>query len=226
MMVKKTHQMDFSGIQGSVLMEMILVIPLYIAFLSGIFLLGELTLGRNHLTMADRLGVWLTGTRHFAATSEKIKDVTSRAFLSNDQFAPGTEIESLRINSTPENFYQIVSGGARLKMVLPQWVTGLRKGALRIFGGSGSSHQENLWDNLSFKSREIDEDDTHTVLMRAQYDKREQKASVLAQGTSWYQEYLTPYIDQNGVPSDIPSPLAVRAGREYLRQGEYQLWSK
>ena len=55
---------SISGALGSVLMETILVIPLYIAFLSGIFLLGDLGLGRNHLTAADRFGVWLSGTRH------------------------------------------------------------------------------------------------------------------------------------------------------------------
>ena len=62
-------------------METVLVLPLYIAFLSGIFLLGDLTLGRSHLIAADRFGVWLSGTRHAEMKSDEVKEETSEAFF-------------------------------------------------------------------------------------------------------------------------------------------------
>ena len=47
--------------RGTVLMETLMVIPLFIAFLSGIYLLGDLALGRSRLNAADRFAVWLSG---------------------------------------------------------------------------------------------------------------------------------------------------------------------
>lgn len=227
MRAEEQRNRGISGAQGSVLMETALVIPLYIAFLSGIFLLGDLTLGRSHLIAADRFGVWLSGTRHAEMESDEVKKETSEAFLSNDQFAEGTEVESLRMNPQEVNWYSIVRGGAKLKMVLPQWAVGCRKGVLRLLADIGTSPEKKMWDDIAFKAREIEENDTHTVLMRAEYEDREKTARELALGTpGWYQEYRTAYIDREGVPNDTPSSRTVCAGTEYQRQGEYDLWSK
>ncbi len=227
MRMEEQRNKSASGAQGSVLMETILVIPLYIAFLSGIFLLGDLELGRNHLIAADRFGVWLSGTRHAEMESDEVKKETSEAFFSNDQFAEGTEVESLRMNPQEVNWYSIVRGGAKLKMVLPQWAVGCRKGVLQILADIGTSPEKEMWDDISFKAREIEENDTHTVLMRAKYEEREKSARELAQGApGWYREYRTAYIDREGVPNDIPSERTVCEGAEYIRLGDYQLWSK
>ena len=213
--------------QGSVLMETVLVIPLYIAFLSGIFLLGDLELGRNHLTAADRFGVWLSGTRHAEMESDEVKKEMSDAFFPDQQFAEGTEVESLRMNPEDVDWYCIVRGGSKLKMVLPQWAVGCRKGVLRILADIGTSPEKEMWDDLSFKAREIEEKDTHTVLMRAKYEEREKTARELARGTpGWYREYRTAYIDRKGVPNDRPSAQTVCEGSEYIRLGEYEQWSR
>ena len=215
------------GTRGSVLMETILVIPLYIAFLSGISLLGDLELGRNHLMAADRFGVWLSGTRHVEMTSDEVKKEMSGAFFPKEQFAEGTEVDSLHMNPEDVNWYRIVRGGTKLKMVLPQWAVGCRKGVLRMLADIGTSPEKEIWDDVSFKAREMAENDTHTVLMRAKYEEREQSARELAQGTSgWYREYRTAYVDREGVPNDTPSSRTVCDGAEYIRLGEYQLWSK
>ncbi len=228
MRMEEQRNKSASGAQGSVLMETILVIPLYIAFLSGIFLLGDLELGRNHLIAADRFGVWLSGTRHAEMESDEVKEEMSEAFFSDEQFAEGTEVDSLRMNPEKVTWYSIVRGGAKLKMVLPQWAVGCRKGVLRILADIGTSPDKEMWDDISFKAREIEGNDTHTVLMRADYEEREKSARELAQGTpGWYREYRTAYIDREGIPNDAPSSLStVSEGAEYIRLGEYELWSK
>ena len=227
MRAEEQRNRGISGARGSVLMETVLVIPLYIAFLSGIFLLGDLTLGRNHLIAADRFGVWLSGTRHAGMDSGEVKDVMSEALFPGEQFAEGTEAESLRLNPEEVDWYSIVRGGTTLKMVLPQWAVGCRKGVIRILADIGTSPEKEMWDDISFKAREIEENDTHTVLMRAEYGEREKSARELAQGVPrWYQEYRTAYVDREGVPSDNPSVRTVCDGAEYIRLGEYELWSK
>ena len=227
MRMKGQRNKSITGARGSVLMETVLVIPLYIAFLSGIFLLGDLELGRNHLIVADRFGVWLSGTRHAEMESDEVKEEMSEAFFSDEQFAEGTEVESLRMNPEDVEWYRIVRGGSKLKMVLPQWAVGCRKGVLRLFADIGTSPDKEMWDDISFKAREVEENDTHTVLMRADYEDREKSARELARGTpGWYQEYRTAYVDREGVPNDTPSSRTVCEGAEYIRLGEYQLWSK
>ncbi|UKI29866.1 MAG: hypothetical protein L6W00_17750 [Lentisphaeria bacterium] len=98
---------------------------------------------------------------------------------------------------------------------------------LRLLADIGTSSEKEMWDDISFKAREIEENDTHTVLMRAEYEDREKTARELAQGTpGWYREYRTAYVDREGVPNDTPSSRTVCAGTEYRRLGEYDLWSK
>ena len=160
--------------EGSVLMETILVIPLFIAFFSGICMLGELGYSRIRLASADRYAVWTAGTRHEQRGDDEIKNDVTKAFFPSGDFSEGTKIESFRSSSNASNWYAVVSGGARLKSVLPLWAVGTRKGVIQILAGEeGGKPDENLWDDISFKAREISRDDTHSVLMRMKYEIRE-----------------------------------------------------
>ena len=138
--------------RGSVLMETILVIPLYIAFFSGIYLLGDLELGRNRLAAADRFAVWLAGSRYEDKDDEAVKKDASKAFFPDGEFAEGTKLESFSSGKTKADWYSVVRGAAELKMVLPVWAVGCRKGAIQLFADIGSSPDKELWD----KSRRED----------------------------------------------------------------------
>lgn len=213
--------------RGSVLMEAILVIPLYIAFFSGIYLLGDLELGRNRLTAADRFAVWLSGNRYENKDDDKVKKDASKAFFPDGEFAEGTKLESFSSHKTKADWYSVVRGATKLKMVLPVWAVGCRKGVIQLFADIGKSPDKKLWDNLSFKSREIESPDTHSVLMRANYDVREKSGRELAQGGPlWYVEYRTAFIDREGVPDDKPRSLSVSDGAEYIRNPQFEAWSK
>ncbi len=49
---------------GSVLMETVLAIPLFLVLIGGIFWLGELMLAKHQLAAADRFAAWNAGNRH------------------------------------------------------------------------------------------------------------------------------------------------------------------
>lgn len=213
--------------RGSVLMETILVIPLYIAFFSGIYLLGDLELGRNRLTAADRFAVWLSGSRYEQKDDDAVKNNASKTFFPDGEFAEGTKVESFASHKTKVDWYSVVRGAAKLKMVLPVWAVGCRKGVIQLFADIGTAPDKKLWDNLSFKSREVKEPDTHSVLIRANYDVREKSGRELAQGGPlWYVEYRTAFINREGVPGDRPGTLSVCNGAEYTRNPQFEAWSK
>lgn len=208
-------------------METLMVIPLFIAFLSGIYLLGDLALGRNRLSVADRLAVWFSGCRHSEKEDDAVKKETSALFFPSGEFAEGTKLQSFRSHKTKIDWYTLVRGAANLKMVLPVWAAGCRKGVIQLLADIGTAPDKNLWDNVQFPAREIKEPDTHSVLMRSRYDEREQTARLLAQGgPRWYKEYRTAYLGVKGNPNDRPSAVQAGDTAEYIRSPQYEAWSK
>ena len=213
--------------RGSVLMETVLVIPLYIAFLSGICLLGDLVLGRSRLTAGDRLAVWNAGCRHLNKGDSAVKKSVSQVLFGQGEFAPGTELASFSSGRSDAGFSAVVGGTAKLKMILPDWAVLCRKGALLCFAEIGSGTQEEMWDEVSFAARKVDSGRTHTVLMRSRYDERDKSASLLAVGgPRWYREYRQPYVDAKGALGDRPGACFSCEGGRYDRLAQYVNWSR
>ena len=213
--------------RGTVLMETLMVIPLYIAFLSGIYLLGDLALGRNRLSAADRFAVWFSGCRHTDKDDNAVQKATSAVFFPAGEFAEGTKLQSFRSHKTKVDWYALVRGAAELKMVLPVWAAGCRKGVIQLFADIGNAPDKNRWDNVQLPAREVEEPDTHSVLMRSRYDEREKTARQLAQGgPRWYVEYRTAYLDVKGNPNDRPGTLQVCESAEFVRNPQYEAWSR
>ena len=208
-------------------METLMVIPLYIAFLSGIYLLGDLALGRNRLSAADRFAVWLSGSRPAEKGDDAVKQETSNRFFPSGEFADGTRLESFRSHKKKVDWYSLVRGAAELKMEMPVWAAGCRKGALQLFADTGNGPEASLWDDIRLPAREVEEADTHSVLMRSKYDIRERSAGQLAQGGPlWYVEYRTAYLDSKGNPNDRPGTLKVCNTTDYTRHPLFTAWSK
>ena len=213
--------------RGTVLMETLMVIPLFIAFLSGIYLLGDLALGRSRLNAADRFAVWLSGCRHADRGDDAVKKDASKAFFPDGEFAKGTQIRSFSSHRKKVDWYSLVQGASELKIALPVWAAGCRKGIIQLLAGSDGGAEKNLWDDVHFRAREIKDRDTHSVLMRSRYDKREKKARQLAQGgPRWYVEYRTAYLDAKGNPNDRPGAKQVCNTARYTRFPQYEAWSK
>ena len=208
-------------------METILVIPLYIAFFSGIFMLGDLELGRARLNAGDRFAVWLAGNRHVNKDDAAIRSAASGAFFPKPEFAGGTSLESFSSDKRKVDFYAVVRGSAELKLVLPVWAVQCRKNVIRMFADVGTAPDEKRWDNISLRAREIDGKYTHSVLMRTTYDVRNRSGRELAQGAPlWHTEYRTAYIGRDGVPSDRPAALGASGVTEYTRLPQFDSWSR
>jgi len=218
---------DLCAAHGSVLMETILVIPLFIAFFSGIFVLGDLMLGRNRLTAADRFAVWLAGCRFADMGDDEVRSTASDGFFGNGMFADGTKLQSFKSRKERVSWYSLVRGTGELKITLPVWAAGSRKSAILILADVGTMPDTELWDNVSFKAREV-ADEAHSVLMRAQYDVREKSGRELAVGgPRWNIEYLTAYLTREGSPTDRPRMQSgVCEGVQYTRYPMYDAWSK
>ena len=214
--------------RGSVLMETVLVIPVYIAFLSGIFMLGDLMLGRNRQSAGDRFAVWTAGNRHSERDDAKVRQAADAAFFPKGEFAEGTKLESFSSAKKKVDFYAVVRGSSKLKLVLPVWAVQSRKGVIKLLADVGTSPDENKWDNISFRSRETDGKYVHSVLMRRKYDERDRSGRELAQGAPrWYAEYRTAYVDRKGEPKDRPPELTGQVSvSEYARNPQYEGWSK
>ena len=209
-------------------METVIAIPLYIAFFSGIFMLGDLALGRNRLTAADRFAVWMSGNRHYDGGGDKVKKAADAAFFPKGEFAEGTKLKSFSSNNKKVDFYTVVRGGAELKLVLPVWAVQSRKGAIKFFADVGTAPDEDKWDNISFRAREIEGKNTHSLLMRGKYDVRDKSGRILAQGApQWYAEYRTAYVDRSGEPNDRPKAAGTAVSvAEYIRNPQYDSWSR
>ena len=213
---------DFRAERGSILMETLLTIPLFIAFFSGIFVLGEMELGRSRLTAADRCALWYRACRLADADDNGARDEISQTFFEDGSFADKTKLEKFSSRENAAGWYGLFRGTAELKMELPVWAAGTRKGVIELLGGEGLDKNE--WDDLTFKARETGNDPTHSVLMRRDYREREKKPQVLS-GT-WMNEYRTPYLTREGGLSDVPdsSGYAYPAS-SYTRLGQFENWS-
>ena len=219
--------MKICGDNGSVLMETILVIPLYIAFFSGIFMLGDLELGRGRLNAGDRFAVWLAGNRHVNKNDDAVKRAASGAFFPEPEFSGGTAIESFSSDKSKADFYAVIRGVSKLKLVLPVWAVQCRRHVITMSAEVGTAPDEERWDNISLRAREIDDKYTHSVLMRTKYDVRDRSGRELAQGSPlWHAEYRTAYINRDGIPNDRPVSLGASGVSEYTRLPQFDSWSK
>ena len=64
----KVHDWNISSNRGSVLMEFVLVLPVYMAVIGGILWLGLKSLDAVNLRSADHWGVWMAGNRFSVRT--------------------------------------------------------------------------------------------------------------------------------------------------------------
>lgn len=143
------------GERGSVLMEFIIVAPLYFLLLGGLFMVGGLGLNRIRMHVGDHLVTWVGGSRFCPTESgsqsgdaekswKKVKELTSQLFecpiggMSTDD--EGFEVkrpddEPTRVN----DFMGLYFGGiTRLPVNVPSWVRGMMgmQGAMTRDGNS------------------------------------------------------------------------------------------
>ncbi len=228
-MKSKTMNSGFNSTEGSILMETILVLPLFIAVFSGVFLVGDLAISRARLHASDRAAAWNAGNRHQSIGD--LKRELTKWFFPAEDFGPKTKISEARQDTETHNTWShFARGTAILVFTTPDWTAGWRKGALRIMADIGSSPDQNQWDAVSMPNPALTNSWRHTALMRKAYDGRENSRTpefYAAQGNpNWYKEYQLPFFNASGT-AEAPERLSgVSVTPEYIRNANYVTWSE
>ena len=126
--------------RGSVLMEFVIVAPLYFALLGGLFFIGELTLNRLRMHIGDHTGTWLGATRLMGYPTDSkgnplkgdliAKLLQEKLFLETMELTGRIKVNQIKedgSDSTKINrFMAMYAGGIeKLSVSLPDWARGM-----------------------------------------------------------------------------------------------------
>lgn len=108
---------------GTVLMEWVVMLPIYFSLLSGCFLLGEMIVNKIRLQVGDHTVTWLVGDRmgqQNITPEEAMTYLFSEKFDGNGRFRVdrGTDVEAMN------HFATIYRGGVKFDLALPDWILG------------------------------------------------------------------------------------------------------
>jgi hypothetical protein len=201
-------------------METILVLPLYIVLIGGIFWLGDLILAKQKLVMADRYAAWNHGNRQRAGN---IQDE-----LQQSLFAPSRvgnqPIQGVALRKSGESSDWTGAAGAtvKLKVMMPGWTRSWTSLTMMW-------DKEPALDSTTLLGRDVDDELHHVLLRRTQYGingVRTWQPGQLADG-AWaskvYQGKWPSVANFGGGGGGDGSPPSVK---EYKRFGKYDDWSE
>ena len=108
---------------GTVLLECVVMLPVYFALMSGCFLLGEMIVNRIRLQVGDHAITWLVGDR---MGQSDITPEGAMSYLFAEMFDGrgkfrvdrGTDSEAMN------HFATIYRGGVKFDLALPDWILG------------------------------------------------------------------------------------------------------
>ena len=107
----------FRNENGSILMETVIVIPLFMLLIGGIMWSGQLIYAKQRLVVADRYVAWNAGNRH----AQNYSDVQSQFFNQSIPDASTTPPPK-EISSSP--WWHVVHGSVGLIATMPVWTKG------------------------------------------------------------------------------------------------------
>lgn len=148
--------------RGSVLLETVIAIPLFMIMLGGIFWIGDLMVTRQQLVVADRYMAWNKGLR-YDDRGQTDPATVHRLFFAEANGAPSRyhqpKICDAKIDKTYD-WSHVASGQVRLDMRMPEW-TRYMFNAGQVMYESGVP----LEQALAMQGRD-QPDQRHVVLMR------------------------------------------------------------
>jgi len=148
--------------QGSILMETLLVIPLFMILLGGTFWIGELMIARQKLVICDRYIAWNKGLRYDDKGAIDAGTVRHLFFTEPN----GTVLKNHRVTSSSGaitkdfDWSHAAEGQAKIDVKMPDW-TRFMFNPGRVMFNSG----EPYYQALSMQGRDKD-DQKHLVVMR------------------------------------------------------------
>ncbi len=151
----------FGNERGSVLMETVLVLPILLMLFGGLFVMGDILLGRLHLLTVDRGAAWAAGSRFlhgdtnfvsrsFAHVPKHTALVLDKAFVrsydgggSSDEdwfgsfFDDGNARRERKKSLASTEWLEVVSGHAWGRVEVPIWAAMVNTHSVVSGGGRG-----------------------------------------------------------------------------------------
>ena len=148
---------------GSVLMEFIVVAPIYLMLLGGLFALGDLMLNRVRMHIGDRYVTWVGGSRFCPTREDKNGRTYADGKWVGDSLRPvfarsagGDTAVDFKVNvpdddSVDVNSFMALHMGSVTNMTvsLPGWVTGMMS-VLSIVSGDDGADFENEYSSSQY----------------------------------------------------------------------------
>ena len=134
MQMKKRESMK-CGRDGSIMMETVIAIPIFMILLGGILWIGDLMVARQKLVMADRYSVWNYGCRYNPGGYDA-GTIHQRFFDSSDYKKP-TKVET---DKKEYDWSLEAKGNVQLEMTMPDW-TRFMFNAGSVMYGSGAPEE-------------------------------------------------------------------------------------
>lgn len=208
---------------GSILMETVLVIPLYLAFLSGIFWVGDLALLRSKSTFFDRFAAWGSGNRHQVLSGNASKNLLSSFFLNPGKVGQ-QKIQGIATAQAPsgDTWSSIFGGTTVVSVVPPPWTDGWRRSASAMLKSNGKPLPETF-----FRSRETNAPFMHRNIMRAKNDFREKSTpQSLAERLEWLTRVYAASWPEEWTKAESPGVKDASACMKYERHKAFVQWSE
>jgi len=148
--------------RGSIMMETVLAIPLFMILLGGIFWIGELMIARQKLVIADRYIAWNKGLRY--PDKGPIDQGTIRQLYFSEP--GGAPLENHNVTAASGKIEKVfdwshaVSGQAKLNLKMPDWTR-------FMFNTAQVMYNSGVPDEQAFSMQGRDKpDQLHVVVMR------------------------------------------------------------
>ena len=225
---------------GVIMMETLLVLPVYIVVLSGLFWLGEVSLTRLALTHGERLLLWQTGNRNGGSevpASEVFRFLQSSSAQNKLGVVgsySGFEGTSAQDKTAAAGWGRILSMYATVDLTRSAWSFGSSD---FIVGSFFSGIRKNaVSQNLQVLARSKEENGKDTSLpsmvlfrrgdgkRKSDLDSSSPKKSSWSENTRWNQIYLGSWGDFIKEPQSQGNPSS--AVISYSRDNSYVDWSE
>lgn len=149
--------------KGSVLMEFVLVLPVYMVALGGILWIGMRSLDATGLRSADRWGAWEAGGRF---------EMRIPAIGALQSIFPRTSLiftNSQRVLPTEESYLQFIGAGAKIESSMPDFIESWLGMPETIYGEETSS--QSIFDKVMSSSR-YGNKYTQYIIMRTKHSAK------------------------------------------------------
>ena len=153
------------GSRGSILLETLLVLPLYLVVLGGMFWIGDIKLARQKLVAADRYAAWNAGNRH-RLDKGGIENEMQTAFFLEAEVGDQDLVATVYEGGLSTGWSAPVGSTAVLRMRMPEWTRGWLAGSPGWEGVAGLEPSETV------VGRSVPQQSRHAVLMRTRFGSR------------------------------------------------------